>query len=450
MEQKRFILIASLIACAALQLLSATQLYAQDSHPAKETCVTSKCHVGMGKANFVHGPTAVGECTGCHRKIGDHKFEPITDVGQQCTECHEKQDSMKSVHAPVKLGQCTKCHDPHQSPYKFQLRAEGAALCMQCHKKSIMGGKYLHGPLGVGACNACHSAHQSQHDKLLMADGNQVCFSCHTDKAEAFLGKKFMHAPVQQGCTDCHSPHSSDYRFTLKADGGRDLCYTCHTDKAKDIPAAGVQHKGLETERKCMACHDPHVSDFPKQLAQQPMDLCISCHDREYSGQNGKIGSMSFLLGKGLNLHGPIKQKDCSGCHDAHGSNNFRILRENFPQLFYAPYSASNYKLCFMCHQRTIASEEQTRTLTNFRNGEQNLHFVHVNKAIKGRTCRACHDAHATANPKHVRNAVPFAKWNLPIGFKKTETGGACLPGCHQQFSYDRDKPVENKPAAGR
>jgi len=447
-EKKRRDVLYILIALTAFLMVPARHLCAQTAE-AKQSCITAKCHAKMGKASFVHGPVAVGECLSCHVRKGEgHSFEPITEVGAQCTECHEKMDTMKAVHAPVRQGKCTGCHDPHQSPFKFQLRAEGADLCLLCHNKSIVGGKYLHGPVGVGACNACHSAHQSQYPKLLHADGNAVCFTCHTDKAEAFLGKKFMHAPVQEDCTGCHSPHSSNYRFTLKADGGRDLCYSCHTDKAKEIPAAGVPHKGLETERKCLACHDPHVSDFPKQLLQQPMDLCLTCHDREYNGQNGKIGNMSFLLSKGLDLHGPIKQKDCSGCHNTHGSNNFRMLRENFPQLFYAPYAAANYKLCFTCHQRTIASEEQTLTLTNFRNGEQNLHFVHVNKTVKGRTCRACHDAHATSNPKHVRSAVPFAKWNLPVGFKKTETGGTCLPGCHQQFGYDRKAPVVNKPAA--
>jgi len=402
----------------------------------------------MGKARFVHGPMAVGECTGCHKQTGQHKFEPIADAGKLCDECHEKLTTMKVVHKPVKEGKCIKCHDPHESPYKFQLRAEGSDLCFLCHNKSIISGKYLHGPLGAGGCNTCHTIHQSQFPKLLLAEGNAVCYTCHTDKAEAFKGKKYTHAPVEEACVNCHSPHSSDFRYTLKAEGSRDLCFTCHTDKAKEIAEATTPHKGLDTERKCLACHDPHVSNFPKQLVQQPMDLCMSCHNREYNGQNGHIADMKSLLADNPVHHGPIQDKDCSGCHNTHGSKNFRMLREPFPQLFYAPYSQNNYKLCFMCHQKTIASEETTTTLTGFRNGDQNLHYVHVNKAVKGRTCRACHDAHATKNPKHVRDAVPFAKWQLPVGFKKTETGGTCLPGCHQKFGYDRVKPVVNKPPA--
>jgi predicted CXXCH cytochrome family protein len=438
-----------LVACAAIQLLILVNISAAEDG-AKESCVTSSCHPTLGKAAFVHGPVAVGECTNCHKKTGKHQFEPIANPGKQCEECHEKLGTMKVVHKPVKEGKCTKCHDPHQSPYKFQLRASGSELCFLCHQRSIVGGKYLHGPLGVGQCNACHSVHQSQFPKLLSSEGNAVCFTCHTDKSDEFSSKKHMHSAVQESCVGCHSPHSSDFKYTLKAEGTRDLCFTCHTDKEKDVAKATVPHKALENDRKCLNCHDPHVSDFPMQLVKQPMDLCLSCHNRDYQGANGKVANISSVLTNNSVHHGPIQQKDCSGCHNAHGSSNFRMLRESFPQLFYAPYSQDNYKLCFMCHQKTIASESTTTTLTGFRNGDQNLHFVHVNKAVKGRTCRACHDAHATNNPKHVRNAVPFAKWQLPIGFKKTETGGACLPGCHQLFRYDRRTPVVNKPGEAK
>jgi predicted CXXCH cytochrome family protein len=234
----------------------------------------------------------------------------------------------------------------------------------------------------------------------------------------------------------------------LKADGNRDLCYTCHADKQQDIKEATTPHKALDQERKCLTCHDPHFSNYGKQLIKQPEDLCLSCHDREYSGQNGTIANIKAILANNSDHHGPIKQGDCSGCHNPHGSRNFRMLRENFPELFYAGYNPDNYKLCFMCHEKSIAKDETTKTLTNFRNGDRNLHFVHVNKFVKGRTCRACHDAHATNNPKHIRDKVPFAKWQLPIGFTKTKTGGNCLPGCHQRFSYDREKAVVNKPAA--
>jgi predicted CXXCH cytochrome family protein len=169
------------------------------------------------------------------------------------------------------------------------------------------------------------------------------------------------------------------------------------------------------------------------------------CHNKALDTPNGKIPNMEALLAQNKEVHGPIKQKDCSGCHNAHGSDNYRILRKNVSPVFYAAFDPKNYDLCFSCHEKTLVLDARTTTLTGFRNGDQNLHFVHVNKAVKGRTCRACHDAHATNNPRHIRDAVPFGSWELPVGFQITSEGGSCLPGCHGRFSYDRKSAVKNR-----
>ncbi len=410
-----------------------------------ESCVTDKCHSKMGKEKFVHGPAAVGDCTACHVKEGKHKFTPITKVGELCYKCHDRIDTKKGVHKPVKEGNCTKCHDPHQSPYKFQLRADGMNLCFMCHDKKIAEGKFVHGPVAVGGCVMCHNPHQTDFPRMLTASGNEVCFQCHTDKAEDFKGKKFVHKPVSEKCVNCHSPHAGNYKYNFKADGSMDLCLGCHKDKKEWIASVKVKHGGLETEKKCLACHDPHVSDYVKQLIAAPMNVCMTCHDKPLQASDKVLLDMKTYLEQNKDWHGPIRQKDCSGCHNTHGSDNFRILRKYFPPLFYAPFDPKNYELCFNCHEKTLVLEPRTNTLTGFRNGDQNLHYVHVNKAVKGRTCRACHDAHGTKNPKHIRDAVPFGAWGLPINHKKTETGGSCLPGCHQTFVYDRNKPVKNR-----
>lgn len=412
--------------------------------PKKETCKTTDCHDRMGTEKYIHGPVATGDCVFCHKPKRKHSFEKIENTGKLCSECHERLDTHKYVHAPVKEGKCYTCHDSHQSPNKFMLRAAGAELCFKCHDRSIMKGKFVHGPVAVGSCTTCHDVHQGDFPKLLRTTANAVCNECHADKAEAFKSKKFTHAPVKKSCMECHNPHSGDFRYNLKSEGSQDLCLSCHKDKEKSISTVMVKHKGLETEKKCLACHDPHVSDYVKQLTMQPADLCMSCHDKEYVSDKGRVADMKGFLEKNTVVHGPIKQKDCSGCHNTHGSDNFRMLRENFPPLFYAAYNSENYKLCYMCHEKSLANDEKTTTMTAFRNGAQNLHFVHVNKTVKGRTCRACHDAHATNNPRHIRDTVPFNAWKLPVGFTKSAEGGSCLPGCHKTFSYDRNQAVKN------
>lgn len=422
---------------------------------AKKACVTDNCHSKVGKEKYVHGPAATGDCVYCHEVLGEKRrgsksncvydFKPIADVTAQCYKCHDRVDLGKKVHAPIKESKCTGCHDPHQSPYEFQLRGAGSELCFNCHKKAMVAKKYVHGPVAVGGCSVCHNPHTSDFPKLLKATGNDVCYACHTDKVEAFQGKKFIHKPVKESCIKCHDPHAGDYEFNFAKSGLEGLCFECHADKKEYLEKITVKHGGLETEKRCIVCHDPHVSNYVKQLVAQPVDLCNSCHDREYVKGNYKVINTKELLENNKIHHGPIKEKDCSACHNTHGSKNFRMLRAYFPQVFYSGYNVENYAVCFMCHENTLAQDPETDKLTGFRNGKQNLHFVHVNKKIKGRTCRACHDAHATNNPRHVRDAVPFGAWALPVGFKKTENGGTCLPGCHQLFEYNRNKPVANR-----
>ena len=90
----------------------------------------------------------------------------------------------------------------------------------------------------------------------------------------------------------------------------------------------------------------------------------------------------------------------------------------------------------------------ETTDLTDFRNGSSNLHYLHVSKPEKGRTCRACHAPHASAGPKHIRETVSYGVWEIPIQFKKTDTGGSCQPGCHRPKAYDRASPVTYPSAA--
>jgi predicted CXXCH cytochrome family protein len=284
---------------------------------------------------------------------------------------------------------------------------------------------------------------------MLIATGNGVCYTCHTDKAEKFKNSAFIHQPVKDLCTGCHNPHGGAYLFNFELDSSEELCFRCHTDKKEAIAKFKVKHGGLSTEKKCVACHVPHTADYAKQLMKEPKDTCLMCHDRPLGKPGKQVINMKEHLEKHKEHHGPILQNDCSGCHSTHGSNNYRILKKYYLPTFYAPFKEKNFELCFSCHEKALALDAQTTASTGFRNGEQNLHFVHVNKSDKGRTCVACHDAHATSNPKHVRDRAPFGVWGMPVGFKKTANGGSCLPGCHQTFGYDRVKPVRNRPSQG-
>jgi len=417
---------------------TSTILYAQDK--AAPSCVSTGCHEKFGKAKFVHGPIAVKDCISCHELLPNetHKFKQIKKIDQLCYNCHDPMNNKAVVHSPVTKGQCTVCHDPHQSDFRYQLKKEPVAeLCFSCHNRDIMSKKFKHGPAAEGDCTVCHSPHSSDNTKLLLLQGNALCFECHTDIKDSFAQAKYVHKPASELCIKCHSPHSNDSKYMLPKDVP-DLCYSCHKDVETHIAKVTVKHGAMGIDNKCLNCHSPHEAQYPKQLKDEPMTLCLSCHDKPVTATDGStLINMKDWLAQNKDWHGPIRERDCSGCHDPHGSDNFRILKKYYPKEFYASFSQYQYDLCFSCHQPTLVLDAKTTTLTGFRDGDRNLHYLHVNRT-KGRTCRACHETHASQEPKHIREAVPFGKWTLPIHFEKTSDGGRCAPGCHSPKQYSR------------
>lgn len=408
----------------------------------KPSCITAKCHASIGKAKYVHGPAAVGECVTCHQLVSGekHKFHQIKNSEETCNKCHEPMRKAGTVHSPVAKGECVKCHDPHQSDRQYQLKKSSTSeLCFSCHPKNLASKKFTHGPAAEGECMSCHLPHASEKSKLLVKESNDLCFQCHTDFQEMYASAKNVHKPSAENCAKCHDPHSSDAKYLLAANPP-EQCFTCHPGIQNASTKMGVKHLALDAEKKCMACHSPHTADHIKQLTEEPMALCLKCHDNTLNGKEGKLTDMKSLFDKNINWHGPIRERDCSGCHEVHGSQNFRLLTQSYPPEFYTSFAGEKYGLCFNCHQNTLAQDPTTVTLTGFRDGNRNLHYLHVNKKVKGRTCRACHETHASNHDRHIRDAVPFGQWMLPIKFEKEPTGGKCSPGCHAPFSYKRNK----------
>ncbi len=406
---------------------------------AQESCVTSDCHQDMGKAKYLHGPIAANECVVCHivgpndKPPKKHDLSYNKEGKELCLDCHEKLEQFlqdKNVHSPVEE-ECIVCHDPHQSDTKFLLTEEKLTdVCFSCHEDNMTTQNYVHGPVAGGDCIVCHNPHASTREFLLAMDRLTLCFSCHEDKKEEFE-LKYVHPPVKESCENCHTPHGSQYAFHLKDDRSS-LCGDCHKEFVQQLNSSESQHSAISSNG-CLGCHLPHASNHNKGLRAEKKDLCLTCHEQ----MKEQIASSTFL-------HGPVSEGDCSACHDPHATNYAKHLVEFFPDDFYFPYKIENYAMCFGCHNKEVATEELTETLTDFRNGDMNLHFLHVNRE-KGRSCKACHEVHAGNQEKHIRREVPYGKinWMLPIKFSKTETGGNCDVGCHKPKPYDRQNPVK-------
>jgi predicted CXXCH cytochrome family protein len=195
---------------------------------------------------------------------------------------------------------------------------------------------------------------------------SETCLVCHPDKKEG----KFVHSAVASGCENCHqvTSENSETTITLLATGG-ELCARCH--EAKSDPVLHAPYKNGQ----CMICHNPHTSNFPRQLRAETNTLCLSCHgvnqsdvkiDKEAQKvslpggqtvafadyrQSPKISlDRSGTRGHPIMGH-PVAGKDprhkdaalsCLSCHTPHSSTVANLL---------PPGIKSSTGLCAECHQ---------------------------------------------------------------------------------------------------
>ena len=365
------------------------------------------------------------------------KPHPSLD-GKQCVACHAKLLEKAEVHPPAKDQMCDSCHEVPAAGGRTALTDKPETLCYICHEKEKFTAGNVHGPVAVGGCLACHDPHGSPNKHLVRSSGAELCLGCHEDMKARLATAKFRHKPIESGCTGCHSPHSSPQKFQLKAEA-QALCGSCHQAVLKQA-GGPVKHAAVTEGRGCVGCHDPHVAEIRPLLRADGVSTCLACHNETLRAGATQLTDMKRLLTENKDHHGPIRFKNCAGCHTPHGGEYFRLLKNQYPKEFYAPFKTENFSLCFGCHDSALPRDERTTTLTDFRDGDRNLHFVHVNKTPKGRTCRACHETHASNSPSHIRESVPFGNWPLPINYIKKENGGSCGPGCHAPVTYDRKK----------
>ena len=301
-----------------------------------------------------------------------------------------------------------------------------------------------HAPFEAGECQLCHERADPKDPGAVPKKGKDLCLGCH-EEFNATLAQPHVHPPVKRGCVSCHNAHNSAQRKLL-ADAPGTLCAKCHEDVVKVATDALVPHRAVTTGAQCLACHTPHAGAIDALLVRLPFDLCVGCHNRDdMKDAAGKpLQNTQAWLAANKSWHGPVAKKDCSACHQPHGSDHFRLVKQDYPREFYATYDPRTYELCFGCHEEPAFSTPRTTALTSFRDGDRNLHYVHLQQGGRGRTCRACHEVHASSQDHHIREGVPYGSsgWVLKLNYVTTPTGGSCAKTCHQEKAYDnRRKP---------
>lgn len=267
---------------------------------------------------------------------------------------------------------------------------------------------------------------------------DKKCEDCHAN----LISKKTQHpAALDDGCSTCHQSNNTEHPKTgvktfVLTDKLPDLCFTCHDDIKSDLANLKVVHGAVTQQKLCINCHSPHSSDQGKLLVTTEKELCLSCHDKIIPSGDKKLVNIKLLLKNSKVIHSPVSE-GCTTCHRPHASANNYLLAKSFPEGFYTSAKKDSFALCFDCHDSELIETATTNSATNFRNGNKNLHVVHIN-GEKGKNCVMCHNIHGSNNDHLIQDKITFGSWEMKINYKANTNGGSCSPGCHREKKYTR------------
>ncbi len=399
------------------------------------------CHSKLINKKIFHA--AADDCSNCHSiTVNQEHFTKKNDFALNekmpdlCYMCHEAKNTKKNVHMPAAEGECTICHAPHSSPYVNLLtKSPTSKMCYECHDLDISGKDFLHLPVKEGKCENCHDPHQSDNNKFLQSEKPQLCFNCH-EKQKNETNLDYVHPPFDDDCSNCHNSHKSQYK-NLLTEKTPTLCFNCHEGQDLIQNSKSV-HGVIKDKKSCSNCHSPHASKYNKFLYEENNRLCFSCHNRTIKTEKVKIENISLKIKDAKSVHPPIEIDGCTACHNPHYSENNYLLNLKYPDKRYTEAIPENFALCFECHDSGLLTEQNTTSATNFRNGNKNMHFLHI-KGKKGRSCSLCHDIHASGNLHLIKEKSEFGNWEMDMNYKTFNNGGSCFPGCHGEKSYIRE-----------
>jgi len=259
----------------------------------------------------------------------------------------------------------------------------GEAACLSCHEEE---GKSYHetpharaknprSPAASETCESCHgpgSKHiEADGDgfidnpaKMKAADASAVCTTCH-NRSEHNMWAGGKHDSRGISCVTCHSQHSPKSEVAqLKKASVTETCVQCHKTQVSKLHR--FSHMPVrEGKLECSTCHNPHGSQNVKMLREGSSinEACTSCHAEK--------------RGPFLWEHQPIRES-CITCHDPHGSNNERMLVARLPML------------CQRCH---VASRHPATIYDN-------TQVLNRNNRVLGRSCVNCHSQiHGSNHP---------------------------------------------------
>ncbi len=374
--------------------------------------------------------------------------------------------------------ECTSCHDPHVNNYTDFLRitSQNSSLCVACHDvtnwttsshntsthvwNAVAPNPWPYSTWTTVAQNACENCHNSHNagsaTRLLKYQTEESnCLDCHNGNAaskniQADFAKTYRHnvygytavhdpteaaipATAHVECSDCHNPHMAKAQAaTAPAVSGPLL-------GVKGVNQSGVAVSSATNEYEiCYRCHSSSAvvpAPTPRVIAQNDVSL-------EFALTNP---SFHPVVGQGVNTNGPslitpltvTSKIYCTSCHSSsgagapngpHGSIYPHILKLNYKTTDGTSYSATDFDLCYSCHNPASITGDASFT-------EHNRHLG------IGASCNTCHDPHGISGTQGTAannsNLINFnTTYVLPVGgvISFTDTGlqhGTCVLVCH-------------------
>ena len=260
----------------------------------------------------------------------------------------------------------------------------GSDVCLTCHEDKNKGYKGTpharaanpRTPAAGQGCESCHGPGQAHVDaggdghiksptKLQPHEVSELCTTCH-NRSEHNQWDGSKHDSRNMSCATCHSVHEAKSdKARLKTGTITETCVQCHRKEVSKVHKAS--HMPVrEGKMECTTCHNPHGSQNVKLLREGNSinEACATCHAEK--------------RGPFLWEHA-VGRENCTTCHDPHGSNNERMLVAKLPMLCQKCHIHSR-------HPATIYDDTQLNTARSNR--------------VVGRACVNCHQmVHGSNHP---------------------------------------------------
>ena len=267
-------------------------------------------------------------CLGCHDGL---------DVSLRPT-IHRLASELKSSKSGVA---CVSCHpggathidNPSAETIGNPARMTGFDALRQCsschvpHPEMSNFGRNGHN-LQQQNCSSCHKVHAGK-NSLLRDDQAKFCLDCHQDVKTQFI-RRSAH-PIRKlnvTCISCHSmSQASDMEPTYSLNR---VCEDCHSDLTGPYLYEHETVHGWSPEGTgCNGCHNPHGSENDKLLRQPSDQMCRQCHAVPGHAVAPTLVAAHTLVAP----DGNFSRFACIECHaDVHGSNsNDRLLDPDLP-----------------------------------------------------------------------------------------------------------------------